>query len=292
MKITAFAPIASSCRCTRAATSGRAASRSPSSTARSSRSRPTPASPATARSARSGRSTCRPTPRACAPASRELGAAPARRRPARARAAQPPRWTPRCKGHPYVKSAIDMACWDILGKAAGLPVCTLLGGRYGEDVRPLPRHLAGVRRERWRRRSPATAPRATASSSSRSAAIPTSTSSASAPSRAELKPGDVLVADANTGWLMHEARARGARRARRRRLHRAAVPDATRSAWPSAAAPTTRSCSTRRSTGSTCCCARHAGRRDGRGQPQDQQARRPDARRGRPATCACRSASP
>src|ERR1700722_2141254 len=24
------------------------------------------------------------------------------------------------KGHAYVKSAIDMACWDILGKAAGL----------------------------------------------------------------------------------------------------------------------------------------------------------------------------
>ena len=37
------------------------------------------------------------------------------------------------KGHPYVKSAIDMACWDILGKAANQPVCTLLGGRYGAD---------------------------------------------------------------------------------------------------------------------------------------------------------------
>src|SRR6516162_10852436 len=36
-------------------------------------------------------------------------------------------------GHPYVKSAIDMACWDILGQAAGLPVCVLLGGRWGED---------------------------------------------------------------------------------------------------------------------------------------------------------------
>src|SRR4051794_23084152 len=37
------------------------------------------------------------------------------------------------KGHPYVKSAIDIACWDILGQVAGLPVCTLLGGRYGDD---------------------------------------------------------------------------------------------------------------------------------------------------------------
>lgn len=37
------------------------------------------------------------------------------------------------KGHPYVKSAIDMACWDILGKVANLPVCELLGGRYCHD---------------------------------------------------------------------------------------------------------------------------------------------------------------
>src|SRR4030095_6369979 len=37
------------------------------------------------------------------------------------------------RGHPYVKSGIDVACWDILGKATGQPVVTLLGGRYGED---------------------------------------------------------------------------------------------------------------------------------------------------------------
>ena len=37
------------------------------------------------------------------------------------------------KGHPYVKSAVDMAAWDILGQAAGMPVCELLGGRYGDD---------------------------------------------------------------------------------------------------------------------------------------------------------------
>src|SRR5438270_1491201 len=38
------------------------------------------------------------------------------------------------KGHAYVKSGIDMACWDILGKASGQPVCVLLGGRYGDDL--------------------------------------------------------------------------------------------------------------------------------------------------------------
>ena len=37
-------------------------------------------------------------------------------------------------GHPYVKSAIDMACWDLLGKVCGRPVCDLLGGRFGDSV--------------------------------------------------------------------------------------------------------------------------------------------------------------
>ena len=37
-------------------------------------------------------------------------------------------------GHPYVKSAIDMACWDILGKKTGLPICELFGGRQGEVI--------------------------------------------------------------------------------------------------------------------------------------------------------------
>src|SRR5688572_28013302 len=38
------------------------------------------------------------------------------------------------KGHPYVKSGIDIACWDILGQATGMPVCELMGGRFGESI--------------------------------------------------------------------------------------------------------------------------------------------------------------
>jgi cis-L-3-hydroxyproline dehydratase len=33
------------------------------------------------------------------------------------------------RGHGYAKSPIDMACWDLFGKAAGCSVATLLGGR-------------------------------------------------------------------------------------------------------------------------------------------------------------------
>ncbi len=66
------------------------------------------------------------------------------------------------KGHAYVKSALDMACWDILGQATGQPVCTLLGGRYGEDFglyraisqespEAMASRVAGYRAEGYRR---------------------------------------------------------------------------------------------------------------------------------------------
>ena len=35
-------------------------------------------------------------------------------------------------GHFYLKSAIDLACWDLLGKKADLPVYQLLGGRFND----------------------------------------------------------------------------------------------------------------------------------------------------------------
>jgi L-alanine-DL-glutamate epimerase-like enolase superfamily enzyme len=38
------------------------------------------------------------------------------------------------KGHPYAKSALDMACWDILGKATGMRVSDLLGGTFQEEI--------------------------------------------------------------------------------------------------------------------------------------------------------------
>lgn len=37
-------------------------------------------------------------------------------------------------GHLHAKTPIDVACWDIFGKATGMPVCDLLGGRVPGPV--------------------------------------------------------------------------------------------------------------------------------------------------------------
>lgn len=37
-------------------------------------------------------------------------------------------------GHLYAKAALDIACWDILGQSAGLPIADLLGGHYHEPT--------------------------------------------------------------------------------------------------------------------------------------------------------------
>ena len=37
-------------------------------------------------------------------------------------------------GHLYAKAALDIACWDILGQLAGLPIADLLGGHYAEPT--------------------------------------------------------------------------------------------------------------------------------------------------------------
>ncbi|MCC6421832.1 MAG: mandelate racemase/muconate lactonizing enzyme family protein [Gemmataceae bacterium] len=108
------------------------------------------------------------------------------------------------KGHPYVKSGLDMACWDILGKAAGQPVCTLLGGRYGEDFglyraisqedpAAMADRVASYRAEGYRRFQ------------LKVGGDPAEDVERIRAAAARLHPGDRLIADANTGWLMHDA---------------------------------------------------------------------------------------
>jgi cis-L-3-hydroxyproline dehydratase len=108
------------------------------------------------------------------------------------------------KGHPYVKSGIDIACWDILGQAAGLPVCEMLGGRYGDDVHlyraisqdtpdAMAARVAGYRAEGYHRFQ-------------LKVGGDPDVDIARIHTVAEvLEIGDRLIADANTGWTQHEA---------------------------------------------------------------------------------------
>ena len=108
------------------------------------------------------------------------------------------------KGHPYVKSAIDMACWDIFGQATGQPVSNLLGGRYGDDFllyraisqeapEAMAGKVAGYRAEGYRKFQ------------LKVGGDPETDIERIQAVSAELQRGDVLIADANTGWLMHQA---------------------------------------------------------------------------------------
>jgi L-alanine-DL-glutamate epimerase-like enolase superfamily enzyme len=108
------------------------------------------------------------------------------------------------RGHPYVKSALDMAAWDILGKVTGLPLVTLLGGRAQPEVRlyraisqeapaKMAAKVAGYRAEGYTKFQ---------------LKVGGSVGDDIARIRAcaaLMQPGDVLVADANTGWTLQEA---------------------------------------------------------------------------------------
>ncbi len=108
------------------------------------------------------------------------------------------------KGHPYVKTGIDLACWDILGQVTGQPVCILLGGRYGADFvlyraisqeapEAMAEKVADYRAQGYRRFQ------------LKVGADPQTDIERIRQVAALLQPSDKLIADANTGWLMHEA---------------------------------------------------------------------------------------
>ena len=108
------------------------------------------------------------------------------------------------KGHPYVKTGIDIACWDILGQATLLPVCVLMGGRFGESVRlyraisqqapdEMAKNVQGYREQGYTRFQ------------LKVGGDPDTDIERIRAVRAMLLPTDRLVADANTGWTQHEA---------------------------------------------------------------------------------------
>jgi L-alanine-DL-glutamate epimerase-like enolase superfamily enzyme len=100
------------------------------------------------------------------------------------------------KGHPYV--------WDILGQATGLPVCELLGGRYGQDVH-LYRAISQEAPEQMAAKVKSYKAEGYHRFQLKVGGDPDEDIARIRAAADQLQPGDRLVADANTGWLQHEA---------------------------------------------------------------------------------------
>ena len=107
-------------------------------------------------------------------------------------------------GHPYVKSAIDMACWDLLGKVTGKSVCDLMGGKFGDSValyraisqRPtdeMAENVAAHRADGYTKFQLKVGGRPSDDIDRIHAVADI------------LSDGEVLVADANTGWRVDDA---------------------------------------------------------------------------------------
>jgi len=107
-------------------------------------------------------------------------------------------------GHPYVKSAIDMACWDLLGKASGKSVCALMGGKHGDSValyraisqRPadeMADNVAGHRKDGYTKFQ------------LKVGGDPADDIERIHAAAEILTDGEILVADANTGWRVDDA---------------------------------------------------------------------------------------
>jgi cis-L-3-hydroxyproline dehydratase len=109
------------------------------------------------------------------------------------------------KGHPYAKAAVDMACWDLLGKAASLPLAELLGGRYGESV-ALYRSVAQDAPDKMAARARKYVAEGYRRIQVKVGLDPDEDIARIEAVRQAVGGGVVLFADANCGWTTHQAR--------------------------------------------------------------------------------------
>lgn len=110
----------------------------------------------------------------------------------------------RLRGHPYAKSVLDVACWDLAGKVAGVPVSTLLGGRFGKDV-PLYRAISQDTPEAMAESVATYRDAGYKNFQLKIGEDPVTDAKRIRATRTELDDECVLDADANTGMTRHEA---------------------------------------------------------------------------------------
>ena len=108
------------------------------------------------------------------------------------------------KGHDYAKTAIDFACWDILGKVSGFPVYVLLGGGLSDRI--LANSSTPVDTvERMTERFRANCESGLRLHSVKLGGEPELDIERIRAVASLTTPGDLLTVDCNGGWLAHEA---------------------------------------------------------------------------------------
>lgn len=106
-------------------------------------------------------------------------------------------------GHPYVKSPIDIACWDILGQAVDMPIYELMGGRLVDDIPfrigiPISKESPTVKLAKLRRKGFFLFNLKVGDDPRRDIQRIRSVTT-------KLKESETLVIDANRGWRVDEA---------------------------------------------------------------------------------------
>jgi L-alanine-DL-glutamate epimerase-like enolase superfamily enzyme len=108
-------------------------------------------------------------------------------------------------GHGYSKSALEMACWDIFGKVVGRPLVDLIGGRLNDDFplyEAVPLGTPATMAEFVRARGEA----GIARFQLKVGGDPADDIARVIAARAAAPDGAVIVADANGGWQLVQAR--------------------------------------------------------------------------------------
>jgi L-alanine-DL-glutamate epimerase-like enolase superfamily enzyme len=108
------------------------------------------------------------------------------------------------RGHPYVKSAIDVAAHDILGKAGGLPVYALLGGRQMEAA-PMYWSVSQGDPDDMRRAVARARQQGYSQFQLKVGGDPATDIERIRAGMDGMRPGETFLCDANTGWRRDEA---------------------------------------------------------------------------------------
>ncbi len=108
------------------------------------------------------------------------------------------------RGHPYIKAPLDIACWDILGKQAGMPAYKLLGGAAQGKV-ALYRAISQEEPEKMAGKIAGYSAEGYTKFQLKVGGNVDDDIARIRACREILKPSDILVADANTGWTRAEA---------------------------------------------------------------------------------------